>query len=139
MINMSNIQEPIDAFYSIISGKAGEARNWDSFRDLFHKGASLTVMRLTEQKAYAAVTHDVESYITRLAKFLESKDFYEYGFRYSVRIFGNIAHVYSEYEAKASMLDNKPIKRGVNLVQLVYDGAKWRILNMLWQDESRRA
>ena len=37
--------------------------------------------------------------------------------------------------AKKSLIDNEPMKKGVNLVQLINDGQRWKILNMLWQDK----
>ncbi|WP_432666750.1 hypothetical protein R9X47_10350 [Wukongibacter baidiensis] len=135
MNNEMKIKELIDNFYEIISGKAEEERNWHRFRNLFFKNAHLMPSRFNSNKECVSTPIDVESYILGLDNFLKTKDFYEYGLNYEINIFGNIAHVYSEYEAKNSLKDNEIIKIGVNLVQLINDGDRWKILNMLWQDK----
>lgn len=135
MDSQVDIKELIDNFYEIISGKAEEQRNWNSFRSLFFTNAHLMPMRFNSNKECVSVPVDVESYILGLDKFLKTKDFYEYGLNYEISIWGNIAHVYSKYEAKRSLEDNEPFKRGVNLVQLINDGNRWKILNMSWQDK----
>jgi hypothetical protein len=134
MNNELEIKELIDSFYAIISGKSEEERDWDSFKSLFFSNAHLMSVRFDNYKEVISFPVDVQTYISGLEKFLKTKDFYEHGFNYEIHIFGNIAHVYSEYEAKASLEDITPIRSGVNLVQLINAGDRWRILNMLWQD-----
>jgi hypothetical protein len=128
------IKKLIDNFYSIISGKEEEERDWNSFRTLFYGNAHLTSTRFNSNNECIAIPKDVESYISGLDKFLKSNEFYEYGFNYEISIIGNISQVHSEYEAKKSLKDNNPIKKGVNLVQLINDGHRWRIVSMLWED-----
>lgn len=130
MDNKIEIKRLIDNFYEIISGKTGEERNWSDFRALFFANAHLIPMKSDIKEPL-----DIESYISRLDNFLRTKDFYEYALNYGIEVFGNIAHVYSEYEAKISLKDDKPIKKGINLVQLINIGAQWKIVNMLWQDK----
>lgn len=129
------IKELIDDFYGIISGKIEEERNWDSFRTLFFTNAHLMSTRVNSNNECTSIPVDIDSYIIGLDKFLRTNDFYEYGLNYEINVFSNIAHVYSEYEAKRSLEDTEPMKKGVNIVQLINDGQKWKILNMLWQDK----
>lgn len=130
----NEIKRLIDTFYEIISGKAGQERNWNRFKTLFFANAHLIPMKFDTNNNCITNPFDVESYIERLDTFLRTNDFYEYAINYEIKVFGKIAHVYSEYEAKASLDDDKPIKKGVNLVQLIHDGMVWKIVNMLWQD-----
>ncbi|WP_187355556.1 hypothetical protein ['Paenibacillus yunnanensis' Narsing Rao et al. 2020] len=131
----SNIQETIDEFYAIISGRKGEERDWDTFRSLFLSGNSiLNPVKFNAEKEPVSKPLNVDSYIHGLKSFLLANDFYEYGLNYEISVFGHIAQVYSEYEAKRSKEDLDIIKRGINLVLLTYDGAMWRIHSMLWQD-----
>lgn len=129
------IKKLIDDFYGIISGKAEEERSWDSFRTLFFANAHLMSMKVNSNNQCSTIPVNVETYILGLDKFLSANDFYEYGFNYKINIKGNIAQVYSEYEAKKSLEDNEPIKKGTNLVQLINDEHNWKILNMVWQDK----
>ena len=134
MNSEESIKELIDSFYQIISGRAQEERNWDNFRNLFFENGHLMSIKLNDNKECISKPMNIEAYILILDKFLKTIDFYEYGLNYKINIMRNIADVYSEYEAKNS-LEEEPIKKGVNLVHLVNDGHRWRILNMLWQDQ----
>jgi hypothetical protein len=132
----SKIQEAIDEFYDVISGSKEEQRDWDKFRSLFFSGDSaLASIKFNEGKELTTKPLNVNAYITGLNNFLSAHDFYEYGLNYEICIFGSIAHVYSEYEAKRKKEDPCIIKKGVNLVQLIHDGHAWKIYSMLWQDK----
>jgi|SRR5207245_1916258 len=50
--------------------------------------------------------------------------------------FGHIAHVWSTYESRHSEDDPEPFMRGINSIQLFYDGNRWWIVNIYWQQES---
>lgn len=130
------IQQVIDKFYGIISGSTEEERNWNEFRTLFFsKNSSLASMKYNAEKECITEGLGVESYIIGLNNFLKLNDFYEYGFNYEIKVLGSIADVYSEYAAKRKMEDTNIIKRGVNIVQFIYDGKAWKIHSMLWQDQ----
>jgi len=49
--------------------------------------------------------------------------------------FGNIAHVVSVYEARHAPDDAVPFRRGVNSIQLCWDGSRWRVVSVLWDTE----
>jgi hypothetical protein len=55
--------------------------------------------------------------------------------RTGVQRFGNIAQVFSTYEAWRDEAQTDFIKRGINSIQLYNDGQRWRVANMLWDDE----
>ena len=129
MSNQLEIIRVIDRFYEIISGIAGEERDWDEFESLFCDKASLMNSKADPHPL------DVSSYIVKLNKFLETNDFYEYGLNYDVKVYRNIVYVYSEYEAKESLDDDKLLKKGVNLVHLLRVNEEWKIVSMLWEDE----
>ncbi|MFZ5351932.1 MAG: hypothetical protein ACOZCL_04300 [Bacillota bacterium] len=135
MCGKYEVESIIDKFYEIISGKTGEAREWDMFRALFFTNAVLTPMKYADGECITKVC-SLESYIEGLSKFLDKNDFYEYGLNYRIEIYGNIAQVYSEYEAKRTKEDVNIIKSGVNLIQLLNDGKVWKISSMLWQDNN---
>lgn len=48
--------------------------------------------------------------------------------------FGNIAHVFSTYETRAK--PGGPILgRGINSIELFWDGKRWWIASAIWDDE----
>lgn len=49
--------------------------------------------------------------------------------------FANIAHLWSTYEIRASP-DGPPIARGVNSVQALFDGERWKVVEVLWTNET---
>ena len=51
-----------------------------------------------------------------------------------VRRFGNIAHVFSTYEGRAEA-DSTHV-RGINSIQLIFDGTRWWVVSVYWQAES---
>lgn len=133
--NESEIQSVLDKFYEIISGEAGRERNWIEFKSLFFSDdSSLASMKYNADNICITKRLDVETYIEGLSIFLRSKDFYEYGFNYEIKEYGNIASVYSEYEAKIKKDDTDIIKSGINIVQFIYGGSGWKIYSMLWED-----
>ena len=48
--------------------------------------------------------------------------------------FGNIAHVFSTYEFR-SKPDGPVAGRGVNSIELAFDGTRWWIASAIWDDE----
>jgi hypothetical protein len=47
--------------------------------------------------------------------------------------FGHIAHLWSTYTTE---LAGKPLARGINSIQAVYDGQSWHVIQILWQAEN---
>ena len=50
--------------------------------------------------------------------------------------FGSVVHVFSTYDSKKTLQDEKPFMRGINSIQLWYDGNRWWIVSVFWQAES---
>ena len=82
---------------------------------------------------------DVEGYIARVAPFFEQTGFYEKEVARRTERFGSIAHVWSTYESRHNERDAKPFMRGINSIQLFFDGDRWWIVSTYWQHESPTA
>lgn len=76
----------------------------------------------------------VDDYIDGAAK-RGDKAFYEHQIKYSTETYGNIAHLWSTYTVTETP-DGKPIVRGINSIQAVNDGTRWRVLEITWQAET---
>jgi hypothetical protein len=50
-----------------------------------------------------------------------------------VRRFGNVAHVFSTYEFSSD--DGKEKGRGINSIELFWDGTRWWISSASWDEE----
>lgn len=125
----------IAALYDVISGKAGEKRNWDRMRTLFNPSASMVPTGRKQDGPYARYI-SVEEYIKVIGPQLEKNGFFEREIGRAVHSFGNMMQVFSAYDSKKNMTDEKPFLRGINSIQLWNDGKRWWIMNILWQPES---
>ena len=82
---------------------------------------------------------DIEGFIARVEPFFEKSGFYEKEIVRRTEQFGQIAHVWSTYESRHDPSDPQPFMRGTNSIQLFYDGKRWWIVSIYWQQESVRA
>ncbi len=130
-----SIQSTIKALYDVISGDAGEPRNWDRDRALFYPHARLVRTGVDENGKPWALSMTVEDYIEKVKDHFNEHGFYEYQTDCKIEQFGNIAHAFSTYNAKYHPNDVEPFKRGINSIQLYNDGERWWIINILWDNE----
>jgi hypothetical protein len=54
---------------------------------------------------------------------------------HKIQRYGNVATVLSSYEGKNAST-GKVVTRGVNIFQLYFDGKRWWILSMVWDEET---
>jgi hypothetical protein len=135
--DVSSIDAIMKAVYDVISGDAGQKRDWDRFRTLFHKDARMIPTGVNPNtKVVSARALTPEDYIKRTETVFAKEGFYEREKARRIEIFGNIAHVFSTYEAFHSLSDKKPFLRGVNSFQLLNDGQRWWVVTIYWQAET---
>lgn len=76
----------------------------------------------------------VNDYVATSAPLIEKNGFNERELSRREERFGNIAHVFSTYEARTEL---EPIfLRGINTIQLMNDGKRWWIVSLMWQAET---
>lgn len=135
--DVNSVGSIILAVYDVISGPAGEKRNWDRMRTLFVPDAR---MMPTGKNAAGVVVRRVlslEEYISSSGSFLEKNGFFEKEIGRKEEQFGNIVQVFSAYESRKTVLDEKPFMRGINSFQLWNDGQRWWVISILWENETR--
>jgi len=135
--DVASAEAIVAAVYDVISGPAGQKRNWDRMRTLFVQDARMmpTGKRPTGEFVRRALS--VEEYINTSGPFLEKDGFFENEIGRKTEQYGNIVHVFSTYESRKIITDEKPFMRGINSFQLWNDGKRWWIINILWQSESK--
>lgn len=138
--DVKSIDSIIKAVYDVISGDAGVERNWDRMRSLFHKDARLIPSSKNPNTGKTgANVFTVEDYIKRSGPFLIQNGFHEQEIARKTDIFGNIAQVFSTYEGRNKLSDEKPFLRGINSFQLMNDGERWWVITIYWQQESKES
>jgi hypothetical protein len=152
--DVESLDAIITAAYDVISGRAGQKRDWDRERSLFIPGARLIptaskpggtsgataghLDQVTSESKIAPQILDVDAYIARVEPYFEKDGFYEKEIARHTEQFGHIAHVWSTYESRHKEDEPKPFMRGINSIQLLYDDKRWWIVTIYWQHESRR-
>jgi hypothetical protein len=125
------------AVYDVISGDAGQKRDWDRFRSLFHKDAKMIPTGKHPQTGETIARFwTAEDYVTRSGPFLEKDGFHERELARHVDRYGNIAQVFSTYHAFRKKDDKEPFMRGINSFQLMFDGKRWWVVNIYWLAET---
>jgi hypothetical protein len=132
--DVRSVDAIVGALYDVISGPAGQKRDWDRMRGLFVPGARLIPTAGREAGAEARV-RDVEAYIAGATATLERNGFFEREIFRKTEAFGNIAHVFSTYESRRTAADPSPFARGINSIQLLKDGDRWWIVTVFWDAE----
>jgi len=125
------------ALYDVISGPAGQKRDWNRLRSLFAPQAQMMVTGPRADGSWGAVL-SVEDYISRVDGPFMRDGFYESEVAHTTETFGRIAHVFTTYQSRRKPDDAKPFQRGINSLQLVNDGKRWWIVNLVWLAESEK-
>lgn len=130
--DVSSIDAVIAALYDVISGPAGEKRDWDRFRSLFVPEARLipTGRDASGRNRYRPLTPD--EYAASSGTSLEEQGFFEIETARTLEEFGPIAHAFSTYDSRRNEADVEPFDRGINSIQLFFDGQRWAVMNIFW-------
>jgi len=132
--DVKSIDAIVAALYDVISGPAGQKRDWDRMKSLFVPGARLIPTAASTTGTTARVL-DVDGYIQRASATLERDGFFEREVARTMEAFGNIAHVFSTYESRHTLADPTPFARGINSIQLMKDGDRWWVVTVYWDAE----
>ena len=131
----AEIGAAVDEMYAMISGPRGR-RDWSRQADCFHPEARQVRTWIDEAGNPACRIMGLEDYARDTSPFFAENDFFEIEIGRRIDLFGNIAHVWSAYEARRDPFDQLPERRGVNSIQLQRDASgAWRIVSMLWDNE----
>lgn len=133
--DVSTPEAAIAAVYAAISGPAGAPRDWDRFRHVQHPRALSLRTVVAPDGTPRAEVFDVESYIANVAPFFAANDFHEVEIARRVERYGQVAHAWSRYEARARPDSPEVLKRGANSIQLWHDGARWWIVSTVWDND----
>ena len=138
--DVSSIDALIKATYDVISGPAGQKRDWDRFRSLFVPGARLIPTGLRPDSlggGFGLRVLTPEEYVQTSGPFLENNGFFEVESGRKMEQFGQIAHLFSTYESRHKAEDAQPFMRGINSFQVFNDGKRWWIVTIYWAGERK--
>jgi hypothetical protein len=133
--DVASVDAILASLYDVISGPAGQPRDWNRFRSLFVPDARLIPTRHAKTGDGADIgIYSPEQYQERASSALE-KGFFERGVHNTTDSFGNIVQVFSTYESRHTK-DGEPFQRGINSIQLLKDGNRYWVVTIFWDNES---
>ena len=119
--------------YEVISGPAGTPRQWRRDSTLYIPAAMFVATGERAGKVYASEMTP-EQYRRRNDSVFVARGFVETEIGRRIERFGNVAQVRSVAVARESA-DGPVIGRSVNYFQLYWDGTRWWITGIVWDDE----
>lgn len=129
--DVATLDAILHALYEVISGPAGQPRDWDRYRSLFLPGARLMpIVSIPGENARVRFL-SAEDYIRRVEPIFAVEDFWERESSRQTETVGHFAHVLSFYESLRSP-HGLPFERGANSIQLLNDGSRWWVVNIMW-------
>ena len=132
--DVGTIEGIVKASYETISGGVGVPRQWGRDRTLFAPSVRYISIAKDKTGVVKLRTSDYQEYLDESDDFLVKQGFTEVELGRKIERFGNVATVLSSYEGKVQSTGNV-VTRGVNIFSLYFDGKRWWIQTMMWDEE----
>ena len=128
----ANLDQLIMAIDDAVSGPADKDRT--CFRDVLLPDARLVPVSKQPDGTIAPRILSIDGWIDAVRK-RGSGVFYERQVKVKSEIYGPIAHLWSTYEVRPTP-DGKAEVRGINSIQAIFDGQRWRVIEITWHAET---
>ncbi len=128
----TTLDDLVKAIDAAVSGPANQDRA--CFRALFTADARLIPIRIAADGTATPRILTVQDWIDAVAK-RGSGVFYEHQIKVRTESWAHLAHLWSTYTTSETPA-GKPIDRGINSIQAVYDGKQWHVIEIVWQAET---
>lgn len=130
--DVSTLDGIIKAFYATITGGKGVPRQWSRDKTLYIPDVRFVGMTEQQGKIRPGIMNH-QQYVNGTNEPFVANGFNEREINRVVRKFGNVAHVFSTYEFNNDAKTEKG--RGVNSIELYWDGTRWWISAASWDEE----
>lgn len=132
--DVASVDAIVASLYDVISGDPGTPRDWDRFRNLFKPEARLMPSRKTPEGNLTLASLAPEDYVQMFTSRITT-GFFERELHRVAETYGTVTHVFSTYETKEKK-DGPVTNRGVNSIQLFFDGKRFYVVNIFWCAET---
>lgn len=134
---LSTVDGVIKNLYAVISGPAGQRRDWNQMRGLFRPEARLSSIGVDREGNPRFLTMAIEDYIRNTGPNFEQNGFFEREIGRTAEQYGDMVHVFSAYEARREA-EGEVYMRGINSIQLVKKDGRFWIVNIMWSSETEK-
>jgi hypothetical protein len=132
--DVGTIEGIVKASYEAISGGVGVPRDWGRDRTLFDPNSRSVAVEVNPKTgAISTKAKTEQEFADEADAWMVKNGFTEHELAHEIKRYGNVATVLSSYEGKTAA--GKSVSRGVNIFQLYFDGKRWWILSMVWDEE----
>jgi hypothetical protein len=131
--DVGSVEGVLRAFYEVTNVAPGAPRQWARDRTLYVPWIRFVALGpgTTGRPEVTVWTHD--EFVAASDPLFE-KGFIERELHRVTRRYGNMVHVDSTYETLAGI--GSPVRgRGVNSLDLYFDGQRWWVASVVWQSE----
>jgi hypothetical protein len=134
-VKQTSLEYPLLVLYQLVSGPAELERPWDQIEALFLPGARIRMEFVEKDGSVRSVDWSVEQFAREATEHYRENGFWEREIARRTERFGNIAHIFSTYEARVGDPASAPVARGINSVQVLRHQGCWRIAGIIFQIE----
>jgi hypothetical protein len=131
--DVASVDGVVKAYYDVISGPAGDPREWSRDRSLYIADLRFVATGFAKERPYARVM-DHQAFVDGSDSAMVHDGFFEREIHRVTRAYGNIVQVFSTYEEHRTA-DGPVQGRGVNALQLFWDGTRWWVASAIWSEE----
>lgn len=135
LADVSSPDAILAATYNVISGAPGE-RDWPRFYSLFMPDARLISYGKGKDGAMHVRSVTPEGYAKLAGAYFLKNGFFEREIAQKSERYGDIMQIFSTYESRHAAEDAQPFARGINSFQLYFDGKRWWVVTIFWEEES---
>lgn len=127
----------LTAMYDVISGPAGQKRNWARMRALCKPDARLCAISKGQDGKDVYRSMSIDDYIKGSEPTMMKIGFIEEELGHEIQTFGNITQVFSAYKGTIGPgTENERVIQGINSYQLVKEGGRYWVTSILWTPET---
>ncbi|MDC8832447.1 hypothetical protein [Alteromonas gilva] len=128
------LESIIPALYNVVSGAAGEPKDWQLMADLFAPTSQIIPVFHDEEGQPQIQALTVDEFTALNKKIFNDINFYETEVSSRVYQVGHMATVLSHYESRDA-LDAPAYSEGINTFQLLNDGRRWCVIAVTWDSD----
>jgi len=131
-VRLHRLNETLQAMYQVISFAEGAEPDWARMNTVFFPHARLTW--ITPEGVDCLDLPTFQAMATEMLDRGVYTSFFEHEIARRTCIFGALAHVLSAYETRCTPHAASCLARGLNSIQLLWNGNGWRVLNLAWDE-----
>ncbi|NVK55516.1 MAG: hypothetical protein HWE26_07870 [Alteromonadaceae bacterium] len=128
------LESIIPALYGVVSGAAGDTKDWQLMADLFAPTSQIIPVFHDEGGLPQIQTLTVAQFTALNKQIFKDINFYETEVSSQIFQAGHMATILSHYESRDA-IDAPPYSEGINTFQLLNDGRRWCVISVTWDSD----